>query len=113
MRIRAVIALTRGSERALSRRVDPRGLRFRVFLLRHVVRALDDREGRRLSHGASAVAALVLAGLGVTGANQPPAERHGLAGRAATGVLDLIHAPPSHPGAGRHTPARPSLRGAA
>jgi hypothetical protein len=111
MKMRAVIALTRRNQRALSRRLEPRGLRFRVFLLRQVARTLDAREGHRLSHGTSALAALLLTGLGVTGAGPLPGDRHGLAGHAAAGVLDRLHPPSSHRGPRAHAPARRSLGG--
>ncbi len=91
MKLRTVVTLARANERATRRRFDPRGLRYHLFVLLRVVRDLDEREGRRASHVASALLALLLTGLGVTGtAPQAPA-RHAAAGAGTTGVLDRIH----------------------
>jgi hypothetical protein len=91
MKLRTVVTLARANERATRRRFDPRGLRYHLFVLLRLVRDLDEREGRRTSHVASALLALLLTGLGVTGAGPGSASRPLSAGAAASGVLDRIH----------------------
>ena len=91
MKLRTVVTLARANERATRRRFDPRGLRYHLFVLLRVVRDLDEREGRRASHVASALLALLLTGLGVTGATPHAPARQTGAGASTTGVLDRIH----------------------
>lgn len=91
MKLRTVVTLARANERAIRRRFDPRGPRYHLFVLARVVRDLDEREGRRASHVASALLALLLTGLGVTGAATHAPARHAAAGAGTTGVLDRLH----------------------
>ena len=94
MKIRSVVTLARGIERRLRRHLYPHGLRYRLYVLLQVVRDLDQQEGRRVSHLASAVLALILTGLGVSGGGSPPGSRATPPSSSAAGVLDTIHAPP-------------------
>jgi hypothetical protein len=109
MRIRSVVALARGSERRLSRQVDPRGLGFQVYLVRQVVMRLDEHEGRHRSHTLSAWLAVGLARLGVAGAalDATPARAHDAS--VVTGVLDRTHRArrdqPPRPRGGYHAAA--------